>query len=223
MTRQAARPAAGADLARLVALIPVRALEGAKSRLGGSLDAEERQDLVRLLLDRTIRAAQGVDEIETVAVVSADPAILGLATAAGAIPVEQSGEGLNEGLEQGVHWALDSGAGAVLVLAGDLPSVSSPTIHEVVATARAAAEPDRALVVVVPDRHGRGTNALLLSPPDVIAPAFGEDSRARHQAAARRAGALSIEVDGPLALDLDLPADLTLAEELGLLDPAHGG
>ena len=78
-------------------------------------------------------------------------------------------------------------------------------------------------MVVVPDRHGRGTNALLLSPPDAIKFAFGNDSRAAHQAAARAAGALSLEVDGPLSLDLDLPEDLTLAEERGLLDPAHGG
>jgi len=90
-------------------------------------------------------------------------------------------------------------------------------------TAAAAVSAARAIVVVVPDRHGRGTNALLLSPPDAIGPAFGVNSRIAHEEAARAVDALSLEVGGPLALDLDLPEDLTLAEERGLLDPAHGG
>ena len=223
MTGQITTPAHGADLRRLVAIVPVRTLEGAKSRLGGSLDAEERQGLVRLLLSRTILAAGQVAAIESVLVVSPDPAILGLARVDGATPLQQLGEGLNEGLQQAVTWVIGEGASAVLVLAGDLPSVSAESIEAVLTTAAAAASTDRALVVVVPDRHGVGTNALLLSPPDAIGFAFGTDSRIAHEAAARAVDALSLEVDGPLGLDLDLPADLSLAEELGLLDPAHGG
>jgi len=164
-----------------------------------------------------------VPAIQSVLVVSPDPAILDLAKGDGATPLQQVGEGLNEGLQQAVAWAIAHDASAVLVLAGDLPSVSSESIDEVVTAAAAAASADRALVVVVPDRHGVGTNALLLSPPDAIAFAFGTDSRVAHEAAARAVDALSLEVDGPLALDLDLPEDLTLAEERGLLDPAHGG
>ncbi len=213
----------GADLRRLVAIVPVRALEGAKSRLGGALDAEERQDLVRLLLERTLAATGLVAEIAATLVVSPDPAILELAAGYGARVVRQRGEGLNEGLEAAVAEARADGATAVLVLAGDLPSISDTSIAEILATAASAASRARAIVVVVPDRHGRGTNALLLSPPDAIRVAFGSDSRAAHQAAAHAAGALSLEVEGPLSLDLDLPEDLTLAEERGLLDPAHGG
>jgi 2-phospho-L-lactate guanylyltransferase len=223
MTGQLAARLPGADLRRLVAIIPVRALEGAKSRLGGSLDAEERQDLVRLLLRRTIRAAGQVPEIKSVLVVSPDPAILELAVRDGATPLQQLGEGLNEGLGEAAARAIADGASAILVLAADLPSISGSSIGEIVATAAAAASSARAIVVVVPDRHGGGTNALLLSPPDAIDFAFGVDSRIAHQAAARAADALSLEVDGPLALDLDLPEDLTLAEERGLLDPSHGG
>lgn len=223
MTRQLAAHSPGADLRRLVAIVPVRTLEGAKSRLGDSLDAEERQDLVRMLLERTIRAAGQVPEIESVVVVSPDPAILELAIHGGATALQQVGEGLNEGLEQAVGWAIAGGASAVLVLAGDLPSVSGGSIGEIVATAAAAAAPAQAIVVVVPDRHGRGTNALLLSPPDAIGFSFGIDSAVAHEAAARAANALSVEVGGPLALDLDLPEDLSLAAERGLLDPAHGG
>ena len=38
--------------------------------------------------------------------VSPDPAILGLAAEAGADPVEQTGSGLNEGLQEAVRWAV---------------------------------------------------------------------------------------------------------------------
>jgi 2-phospho-L-lactate guanylyltransferase len=63
--------------------------------------------------------------------------------------------------------------------------------------------------VVVPDRHGSGTNALLLQPPDVIPPAYGVDSVYRHQSIAADAG-VHVEVAEieSLALDVDTPDDL---------------
>lgn len=215
----------GADLSRLIAIVPVHALEGAKSRLGGTLDAEERQALVLGLLDRTVRAADAVDAIDSVVVVSPDPTILRAASAAGATPVRQTDLGLNEGLRTAARWAEADGATAVAILAADLPAITAATIGSVVASAANAARstPDRPLVALVADRHGRGTNALLVSPPDAIAFAFGAGSRAAHLAAAAAAGATVVELEGPLSLDLDLPDDLILAEELGLLDPARVG
>ena len=66
--------------------------------------------------------------------------------------------------------------------------------------------------MLAPDRHGRGTNALLLDPPDVIDPAFGGDSRAGHAWLASSADAAFVEVPGVLGLDVDTPDDLLLAE-----------
>ena len=64
-------------------------------------------------------------------------------------------------------------------------------------------------VGIVPDRHGTGTNALALSPPDAIVPAFGEGSCARHVALAREAGIpFGVEELASLGLDLDTPADV---------------
>jgi len=212
-----------ADLSRLVAIVPVHPLEGAKSRLGETLDAEERQALVLDLLGRTVQAADGADGLESVVVVSPDPAVLRSASAAGATPILQADEGLNEGLRAAARWASAGGATAVLVLAGDLPAISSEAIEAVVAAARGVSEPGRPLVAIVPDRHARGTNVLLLSPADAIPFAFGPGSRTGHLAAAEAAGATTLELDGPLRLDVDLPEDLILAEELGLLDPARVG
>jgi 2-phospho-L-lactate guanylyltransferase len=75
-------------------------------------------------------------------------------------------------------------------------------------------DPHRPLVGLVPDRHRRGTNALLVAPPDAIEPQFGGESRAAHEAAAGVAGARYVELDGPLSVDLDTPEDLLLAESL---------
>ncbi|MEA2537271.1 MAG: 2-phospho-L-lactate/phosphoenolpyruvate guanylyltransferase [Chloroflexota bacterium] len=210
-----------ADLSRLTVIVPVGALEGAKSRLGDRLDAEERQQLVVELLDRTVRAAGGARAVASVVVVSPDPAALRVASAAGANPIRQVGDGLNEGLRTAARWALADGATAVLVLAVDLPGVSVEAIEALVAGAAEALQPGRSLVALVADRHERGTNALLVSPPDAIGFAFGSGSREAHLAEARAVGAITVELDGPLSLDLDLPDDLILAEELGLLDRAH--
>jgi 2-phospho-L-lactate/phosphoenolpyruvate guanylyltransferase len=210
----------GADLSRLVAIVPLRSLESAKSRLGEPLDAEERQALVAGLLDRTVRAAGGVEAIESVVVVSPDPTVLKAASVAGATPVRQLDDGLNEGLRTAARWAIADGATALVVLAGDLPAVSVAAIDAVIAAAANGRRPDRALVALVADRHGRGTNVLLLSPPDAIPFRFGPGSRAAHLAEAKTIGAVALELDSPLALDLDLPEDLILADELHLLDPA---
>lgn len=216
---------APANLARLVAIVPLRSLEGAKSRLGGTLDAEERQALVTVLLERTVRAAVAVPAITSVLVVSPDQAVLDAASAVGARPLLQVGDGLNEGLRVAAEAAAAEGATALVVLPADLPGVSAGSVASLVeaAASRIAAEPGRPVVALVPDRHGEGTNALLLSPPDVIPFAFGPDSRAAHVAAARAAGALVVEVDSALAFDLDLPEDFVRAGELGLLDRDHGG
>jgi 2-phospho-L-lactate/phosphoenolpyruvate guanylyltransferase len=71
-------------------------------------------------------------------------------------------------------------------------------------------------VAIVPDRHGTGTNALLLAPPDAIGPAFGPSSCARHADRARRAGhEAAVEPVDSLSLDVDTPDDLAaLAEAL---------
>jgi len=74
--------------------------------------------------------------------------------------------------------------------------------------------------VIVPDRHGTGTNGLLLSPPDAIAPSFGPDSCERHRALALAAG-IDARIERPpsLLLDIDTGADLAaLRERLAGLD-----
>lgn len=191
------------------ALIPVGGLDGAKSRLGQVLDAEERHDLVLGLADATIRAAVATPGIAETLVITPDDTVRALAMSAGARPILQRSRGLNAGLREARAEAVAGGATAVLILPIDLPRVSPAALGDVVEALRGEAGP---LVALVPDHHGGGTNALLLAPPDVIDVRFGGDSHAAHAAAAANAGARFIQLGGPLAYDLDTPEDLLLAQ-----------
>ena len=206
------------SLSRIVALVPVRSLTGAKSRLGEPLDAEERADLVLALLRRVVAAARASTRLADVVVVSRDMDLLMAAGELGAAIVLQGGDGLNEGLTETVEGVLRDGATAMLVLPADLPRVTARTIDDLIEAAEPAARraPERPLVALVTDRHATGTNALLISPPDAIEFRFGDGSRAAHRAEAERAGATYLEVEGPLAFDLDTPEDLLDADLAGL-------
>jgi len=192
-------------------LIPVRALEGAKSRLGEVLDAEERRELVARLLHATIGAALATPGVTLVAVVSPDAEVLAMASDAGAAGIHQSTSGLNPAIVE-ARDALAGSTDRLLVLPGDVPGIRATDVAAVLRAADGVAPGGGPVVIVAPDRHGRGTNALLLEPPDVIEPAFGTDSRLAHARLAVAAGAAWAEVPGVLELDVDTPDDLLLAE-----------
>jgi 2-phospho-L-lactate/phosphoenolpyruvate guanylyltransferase len=205
---------------RIVAIVPVASLERAKSRLGAVLDAEERRDLVLRLAERTIRAVVATPGIAETLVVTPDDEVRELALGAGARPLRQRSRGLNDGLREARDEAIDGGADAVVILPIDLPRVSPEAIRELAAV---AVDHDPPVVAIVGDRHGRGTNALLLAPPDVIDVHFGGDSRDAHTSAAVGAGAELVELDGPLTVDLDTPDDLLLEESMADVPGSIGG
>ncbi len=206
-------PSPRADLSQTWALVPIRGLETAKTRLGEDLDAEERVELVTGLLRRTLRATRDARGIAGTIVVTMDPAAAGIAKQLRAVGLVERAPGLNEAIEAARSLAVARGASAILVLPADIPSVSSAAIDALLdAAGSGAAAGSGGLIAIVPDRHGVGTNALLVSPPGTIDPGFGVASRAAHAARAEAAGAGFLEFDGPLALDLDTAADLAAAE-----------
>ncbi len=204
------------------AIVPVGSLDGAKSRLGAVLDAEERLELSIGLARRTIAAAVAATRIADVLVITPDDAVRALASELGARAILQRDSGLNHGIDAGRAEAVAAGATAILILPIDLPDITPAAIDAVVA---ATDDPQRPFVALVRDRHGRGTNALLLAPPDAIETCFGGDSAIAHAAAARDRGARFVELGGPLTLDLDTADDLLLAEASlrTLDDAAHVG
>ncbi len=191
------------------AIVPVKPLRRGKSRLAGVFSEEERADLNRHLLDNTVRTLKNIPEIEHVLVISRDQSALSLARDLGARTVLENGTPhLNVALERATIVAKTYETRGVLILPADLPLITSEDINLMLERAT-----DPPVVVVAPDRHERGTNALLVSPAGLIEYHYGPDSFEKHCELAKKAGArLEICDLSSLNLDLDVPEDLELIE-----------
>ena len=192
----------------LFAVVPVKDLGSAKSRLSPALDPVERVDLTLHMLDHVLTTLRKAC-VENVCVVSPDNAVLDTARERGASPLSQESRGLNPALEEARIWAIRQGASTLLVLPADLPLLTVPDIL-------ALLEEGKPGVGISPDKARTGTNALLLQPPGVLPFAFGPGSFEAHLRLARERG-LDVSVhDLPnLAFDLDTAEDLERVESLG--------
>jgi 2-phospho-L-lactate guanylyltransferase len=186
------------------AIVPVKRFGAAKQRLGLGIEEERRRELVAAMLADVLAAIAGARMIERSIVVTGEPEAGALAAAAGAeVLPDPDDSGHSEAALIGIDAAARAGARCVALLPGDCPLLDSRELDRLL-----TGVPSR-YVAIVPDRHGTGTNALVLSPPDAIRPAFGEESCERHVAAAHAAGApYAVERVESLAIDLDTPADL---------------
>jgi 2-phospho-L-lactate guanylyltransferase len=196
---------------KATAILPIKRFNAAKQRLAAGLGGEQRRTLAAAMVEDVLEAIGAARTIERTIVVSGDPIAQELAAAAGAevVPDPEDG-GHVEAALAGIARAELAGAGCVVLLPGDCPLLDPRELDRLL-----TGVPER-YVGIVPDRHGAGTNALVLSPPSAIAPAFGEGSRERHVEAARAAGVpFGVEDMASLGLDLDTPADvIALTREL---------
>lgn len=193
------------------AIIPLKALAQAKQRLAGALDGDDRRAFVAWMAGRVIAAAISCDGIDDVLLVAGDDEAAAVGRHAGVRALIEPTPGLEVALAAAdaatVH------ATSTLILAADLPEVTSADITAVLEAARA-----NPVVVIAPTRDG-GTGALLRRPGAVIPTAYGHRSADAHAALARARGievvvlhrsALANDVDTPG----ELPAALALAAEL---------
>ena len=193
------------------AVVPVKRFEAAKERLRPGIESERREPLIAAMVGDVLEAIVAARMVERTIVVSGDPAAVTLAEAVAAeVIADPSDQGHSEAALMGIARAEAEGASCVVLLPGDCPLLDPRELDSLL-----TALPER-YVAIVPDRHGTGTNALVLSPPGAIRPAFGPGSRERHLSAAREAGVpFAIEALPSLALDLDTPADIiALATEI---------
>jgi 2-phospho-L-lactate guanylyltransferase len=189
-----------------VAILPVKRFARAKQRLDPGLGPEERGQLAEAMVADVLEALASTRGLARVFVVTAEERAAKLATEAGAevIPDEREA-GQSEAAALGLARALQDGHKRALLVPGDCPALSSLEVEQLLGMA----DPSPPSLVIVPDRHGTGTNALLLEPPDVIAPAFGPGSFARHVERATAAGAAwRIGRPDSLLLDVDTREDL---------------
>lgn len=189
------------------AIVPVKPLRRGKSRLAWVLSEEERTALNQYLLAHTLDTLKTIPEIEHILVISRDPGALALARSHGARTVQEDGAPhLNVALTRATIVAKNYTTNGILIIPADLPLITTTDIRAMLNRAI-----DPPVVVVVPDRHHQGTNALLVSPAGLIQYSFGPGSYQIHCERAQQAGArLEICELPSLALDVDLPEDLEL-------------
>ncbi len=187
---------------RTAAILPVKRFSEAKRRLGGAVPDPLRHDLARAMVDDVLSALRDCAAVAHTIVVTREEIAAAAARGRGAIIVEDAAErGQSAAVALGIERALAEGVERVLCIPGDCPALDPREL--------AALLQDTGDVVIVPDRHGTGTNGLLLAPPDAIPPSFGPGSCERHRELARAAG-LACEVRRPasLLLDIDTGEDL---------------
>jgi 2-phospho-L-lactate guanylyltransferase len=213
---------APADLSRLHVLVPLRGLAVGKTRLGLALDAEERAALMLGMLLHALATLREWPASRQVHVITDDPEVADVARHAGAAVVAEPVDGdLNAALRAGRHAAVAADASAILFLPADLPLLSRAGLASVLdaADAALAAGSGRPIVVIAPSDARSGTNALLLSPPWIIEPEFGEASLEAHiRAAAAADASLQLVVDPALGFDLDMPDDLERLDSARMLE-----
>lgn len=190
---------------RTIAVLPVKRFDAAKQRLVADLGAPQ-PELAERMVGSVLDALATVGGLERILVVTQEPRAAALAQAAGAEVVEEPVvDGHSAAAALGVRRAIELGAERALLVPGDCPLLTAAEIEGFLARHTGPG------VVIVPDRHGTGTNALLLCPPDTIGPSFGMGSRERHAAMAHAAEApwTVDEVQG-LLLDVDTAEDLAV-------------
>lgn len=197
---------------KATAILPVKRFAAAKQRLAPGMGATHRAELAAAMLEDVLEAIGEARSVERTIVVTSEPRAVDISIARGVHVLPDPDQGGHSGAAlAGVEWAMEFGARKVVLLPIDCPLLAPRELERLL-----TGMPER-YVGIVPDRHGAGTNALALAPPDAIEPSFGEGSCARHVAAARAAGVpYGVEELPSLALDLDTPADvvaLTMALE----------
>jgi 2-phospho-L-lactate guanylyltransferase len=191
---------------KTVAVVPVKGLGEAKSRLAGVLSPGERAKLTLEMLAHVLETVGRSGVIDKIGVIS--PEVEQLSLPDGVARIKQIEPGLNNLLEQGREWALSEGADRLMVIFADLPLLSESDLVEISELGR-----EGGTLVLAPDRHGHGTNVMLSHPVTLARFAFGTGSYHKHRRRALEDGA-RVETYRSLgtSLDLDTPDDMAYME-----------
>jgi 2-phospho-L-lactate guanylyltransferase len=187
------------------AILPVKRYATAKTRLADDMAAGTRRALAESMVTDVLMALRRTKSVDEVFVVTSEPTAEAIGRGYGAtVLVDDLEEGQSAATMIGIAHAIEQGAARVVLVPADCPALDPVEL-----SALLEREIEAPYVTVVPDRHGTGTNALVLMPPDAIEPAFGPDSRARHEQAAADGGIPCDIADvETLAIDVDTADDL---------------
>jgi 2-phospho-L-lactate guanylyltransferase len=202
---------------RTLAILPVKSFGEAKQRLAHDFDAPTRRALAEAMFSDVLVALGRANSISEIVVVTADGGAQRIAGGYGAMVLGDDNRGHNIAALNGIRHGLMSGVDRALLVPGDCPLLDPKELEQLIARP----VPERS-AVIVPDRHGTGTNALLLTPPEAMTPAFGPGSCQRHvdHARAEKTEPEVVNV-ASLALDVDTPEDLAAMQQA--LATSRGG
>ncbi|MFI7547380.1 2-phospho-L-lactate guanylyltransferase [Actinoplanes sp. NPDC049599] len=187
------------------AVIPVKSLGAAKSRLRGAVADARHEDLALAMVRDTVAAVRACAAVGTVLVVTDDPAAAAAVKALGARAVpDRPAAGLNAAMRFGADVVVGL-AHRRAVLTGDLPALRPAELGEALAAAGAGRS-------FVADAAGTGTVLLTAEAGTALDPRFGAGSAGAHAASLARplAGAWP-----GLRQDVDTAADLRTVLALG--------
>ncbi|MGX6447801.1 2-phospho-L-lactate guanylyltransferase [Patulibacter sp. S7RM1-6] len=195
---------------KTIAIVPVKRFGQAKTRLADALPARSRVALMQAMVTDVLIALRRATLVDGVIVVTGEPIAEQIAVNYNAEVLSDPRDlGHSEATAIGVGAAIARGAQRVILLPADVPAIDQAEIDGLL-----SAHSEEREVTIVPNRHGDGTNALVLTPPDVMGASFGEGSRARHAAAAEAAGAPVYEAEPPtIMLDVDTGDDLAALQD----------
>jgi 2-phospho-L-lactate guanylyltransferase len=191
---------------RTLAIVPIKSFEVAKQRLAGSLASGARRSLVQAMFSDVLGALRRTEAVDAIAVVTADQSARAAAAGERLVVLEDDvNAGQSAATEIGIAYAREQGFERVLLVPGDTPLLKPPELDDMLM--RCAR--DAIAVGIVADRHGTGTNGLLIAPPGAFDPSFGPGSLERHLEQAR-SRELAFRVEGLPSLehDVDTPGDL---------------
>lgn len=206
---------------KYTALIPVKTLAHAKSRLSAHLSPGQRSRLVLDMLQHVIQTLNESELFERVYVVSADPQVLELVQQWDAEPLRETRPGHNPALQSaaqiiheraawrhGLNGEILRDTFGLLTISADLPLITQADIAALLAQA------ETSQIVLAGSSDGTGTNAVLMRPPLALPYLFGPHSLPAYiQAARQRQLAYTLVENAHLALDIDTLNDLHALEQ----------
>jgi 2-phospho-L-lactate guanylyltransferase len=191
---------------RTLAIVPIKSFEVAKQRLSKTLASGGRRSLVQAMFSDVLGALKRTEGIEAIAVVTGDVSARSTAVGDRIVVLEDDrNAGQSAATEIGIRYAAEQGFDRVLLVPGDTPLLKPPDLEDLLQRC----ERDGIGLAIVPDRHGTGTNGLLIAPPGSFDPSFGPGSFERHMEQARsRELEFRVEALPSLEHDVDTPGDL---------------
>jgi 2-phospho-L-lactate guanylyltransferase len=185
-------------------IIPVKRLDDAKSRLSALLTHDERKQFCLKMLEDILRTVKSTAIIHQTVVISKAPEVFNIAKNFEATYLNESENGLNEAVSEAINWCIRRESTSVLILPADIPLVTSTDLDRMLALR------EKVAIVISPSRNGKGTNALLLTPPNVCDTFYGPYSFQRHlKEASKRKTSFCKFKSSRIALDIDTVKDLT--------------